>query len=1428
MPCTIARSTFVFVRAATLVALVFACVAGASATALALTTTGPATWADRTPADGASVGVARPVITATATDTKGLVGSPYCSLKVDGATQSATMTRRSATEITLSFTPRADLANGTHTVYMSVKNSSGVYSTTAWAFTVSNAPKPSSPLPAPGSTVTTVSPVITVAVGGATAGLTSTVLVDGTVVSSSFSSATGLVTAQTSGLTNDASHDVTVTVTAASGVSATLGWAFSVQVYAPMTVPAADCVTCHPGFPDAHRMDDCLACHGAGSPIGEGWNTPDYGPHSASYIAATPTSCIDCHSGGYATVPAMHGFTPVATYHDSQTACSPCHVKSLTTEHARYGLECMTCHASVDPNVVMAIGTGATSCEACHPGAAAHTTVHETPVLPSCAGTGCHSGTALTDIHDSAKVGCNTCHKSTDARVVAAIAGGVKSCDACHAATDHETQHAVTLGACSTCHSGTSLTAIHINPNTTLACATCHGSADARVTAAIAAKDKTCDACHATTHVSYGTLGQPHFNAATDPLTFAPAHTSRAQWYWPTLTSADAGSCENCHTGQGSATRAAGNELCTTCHDGAATCQACHSGISGNPAGRGSALVTAGYGYPGTAVYDQSAHGSDPAIVRDAHTAKDFAAGTFADMSFNAGSSRLELLSGPTANLALGKTMSSVWPTSYYTTTPTEYTDGSYANGGFFRGWLEWRGMAFPWGTGTVYTTMDLGQVCDVTGIRVITGAASGRGAAAQYFEAIVQSNLPRVGTEGLTNGNLYTSFAAQKARYVTVNVSKRMYYYDPIDISSIGLNEIEVYGKANTGTWTSPVIDISDTRLVTDASLTWASHVQTMAPQDLDWDGIPDYTPKPSSVVLEADVSLDGGVTWLGYQTLAPGDGGAAAIPQLPAGTDIANARVRYRVSLDRGESTDTGPWAKDFKLRIGHTARNAATTYPGTTAAKAQCLNCHDPHGTQGSIGTRAAGNQLCFGCHDASGVTREATYRYKGQTAYADSAHGANACGACHSVHGGSDGLGLFAALLGKAPTVTCLGCHTGGVNSANGTNISAKFTASADRTAHHGVDPTEQYADGTKVECADCHQPHSVTAGSPLTDPGTGAPFTARADDPSDHVIARVSADTFISNGAPDGNRGAMTWARPAGVLGGSAESRALLKFETWNYPAAASIKKATLHVMSINASYRSGKVRAYPLTADWVEGNGTSEIVTGTTGVTWNKRDMNGSSWTTPGGDYTTAASGLGTVDPASRYQDIDVTDVVKWQLANGNHGIILTGEAPNGCNLMFNTAEKNFTESAVIMFELDTDKPKTDDVAFCGSCHATATAPAGVKLGSTRSLTSWTSTDVHGGGLGQGMYATGGYDAGGGLKAPYYYGYPKMTCATCHDSHGTSNAFHLRESINGRTVTGVTAAGVGADNFCGACHTGPNHNVVWPDCFSCHKHGMGF
>ncbi|RJQ52648.1 MAG: hypothetical protein C4521_09935 [Actinobacteria bacterium] len=135
---------------------------------------------------------------------------------------------------------------------------------------------------------------------------------------------------------------------------------------------------------------------------------------------------------------------------------------------------------------------------------------------------------------------------------------------------------------------------------------------------------------------------------------------------------------------------------------------------------------------------------------------------------------------------------------------------------------------------------------------------------------------------------------------------------------------------------------------------------------------------------------------------------------------------------------------------------------------------------------------------------------------------------------------------------------------------------------------------------------------------------------------------------------------------------------------------------------------------------------------------------------------------------------------------------------------------------------------------FCLSCHDGAapsgvTVPAGVK----NINSGWAAEDRHGFGTGTG--------SGGSLKAPYVRGNAPIACLTCHDTHGSPNVYHFRETVNGGAVSAPTASGTASlcvtchqgtvDDFhagaCWSCHDYLDHGAFRPNmtnCASCHKH----
>jgi hypothetical protein len=114
---------------------------------------------------------------------------------------------------------------------------------------------------------------------------------------------------------------------------------------------------------------------------------------------------------------------------------------------------------------------------------------------------------------------------------------------------------------------------------------------------------------------------------------------------------------------------------------------------------------------------------------------------------------------------------------------------------------------------------------------------------------------------------------------------------------------------------------------------------------------------------------------------------------------------------------------------------------------------------------------------------------------------------------------------------------------------------------------------------------------------------------------------------------------------------------------------------------------------------------------------------------------------------------------------------------------------------------------------FCVTCHR-ASPPVGATGAAAfvNIADSW-AWDRHGEASGSG--------SGGSIKAPFARGAAAIPCETCHDSHGSSNIYHLKPTLNGSA--GVTVNNSAQyRNACAACHTGTVADWHYGECNSCH------
>jgi hypothetical protein len=118
---------------------------------------------------------------------------------------------------------------------------------------------------------------------------------------------------------------------------------------------------------------------------------------------------------------------------------------------------------------------------------------------------------------------------------------------------------------------------------------------------------------------------------------------------------------------------------------------------------------------------------------------------------------------------------------------------------------------------------------------------------------------------------------------------------------------DVAIYGLVNyaqpyklSGSRTSPILDLSHVGTASGSSIAWTA-----------------TTPAGTSVTVETNLSLDGGQTWQGWQQVTNG----GPIPGISAGTDLSNARLQTRVTLQTTDSTVT-PRVHSLTVEVGHQA--------------------------------------------------------------------------------------------------------------------------------------------------------------------------------------------------------------------------------------------------------------------------------------------------------------------------------------------------------------------------------------------------------------------------------------------------------------------------------------------------------------------------
>ncbi len=315
------------------------------------------------------------------------------------------------------------------------------------------------------------------------------------------------------------------------------------------------CNICHGGGGWANvrtgSTRECVTCHRSTKVGAKNYSPKDPNHYTVTRHAATPTtltpggSCSGCHSMDMKTehFKTTSAFN-LAGYPDRCVACHELKVDAFTSAWNR---SCQT--------------------QGCHAARHGDQNARHTSTRAECGGTGCHAIGNVVQIHSGPKSSCATCHKSATqpATTVDCLASGCHAGSSANHHESHNTTGVIDTG-CQGCHF-VYLDDEHTKLGYT--CDTCHKSTNAAVVAAIAGDRRQCDACHpavngrdrhagqktmefipgnASGHRAYSTLPGMRSSFVVNGLTYTMSIPSASSFLRSGWTTSSLVTCNQCHS----------------------------------------------------------------------------------------------------------------------------------------------------------------------------------------------------------------------------------------------------------------------------------------------------------------------------------------------------------------------------------------------------------------------------------------------------------------------------------------------------------------------------------------------------------------------------------------------------------------------------------------------------------------------------------------------------------------------------------------------------------------------------------------------------------------------------------------------------------------------------------------------------------------
>jgi len=514
--------------------------------------------------------------------------------------------------------------------------------------------------------------------------------------------------------------------------------------------------------------------------------------------------------------------------------------------------------------------------------------------------------------------------------------------------------------------------------------------------------------------------------------------------------------------------------------------------------------------------------------------------------------------------------------------------------------------------------------------------------------------------------------------------------------------------------------------------------------------------------------------------------------------------------------------------------------------------CKDCHETHDSEGSIFIfrRQTQKITCLVCHDGTGSSTDIESKF----GYGDTTGSAHSlepdtepdsstikyCDSCHTPHFDPTGTAKLVRDPIRGTTVTgndntvCFACHeklsyltittdawwgetiynaskhaTGAATSALGTYPDTSYTRGLCLNCHdvHGSQYTDLQRDTSYLAseknrlCYICHDDSSISFGSTYSYRGKTT-YTASAHGTSTSTYNHwpTTADT----GAGLGTGGAeakqcINCHNPHGKDRGDGTAYSYLLLR-WGYGISSDSTYSDEEYLCYGGSSSSGACHS---------------LASSVNGINLEERFTTG---TATGNSPISSAKINTRHDISYADQHTYQLDGVKMECGDCHNAHINTTSLSDTSSVVIDPDDRtqHFVTTMTVNYTTG-DETKLDTPTFCNKCHDNS-PPSGVTWTATKTIdiaTAYT-TDAHG------SRSEGAY-----VSAPYQSSMNPLPCTECHDPHGSSNIYHIKETINGGSVSVTDDDGYLAWDMCQECHSGIPHGTggKYTYCFNCHRHG---